>query len=198
MSLKRKFVVIGVLALTLALTAGAAWAAPSKKELDRMGIFLSNFTEVGLFDIDAKTIDPDELVRFGIWHNYINNKKLIGRCKDKNCEWGESTVSAQSVAASVQKYFDMKLKHHSVDNSDVRAHYDGKLYHFGAADGGVIYYAEVQEVDYEGNNTLRMTGEIYNLRDKKERPATFTALAKPHKWNKKDTWAILSMTTEWR
>ena len=197
MKVMRKFVLTGVTA-SLLLAAGAAWAAPSADEMKRMGIFLSNFTEVGFFDIDAKTIGSDELVLFGIWHNEINNKKLIGNCKVKGCEWGRLTVSGQAVAASVQRYFDKELKHHSVDRTSFKCHYDGKAYHFGPTPMGTIYYAEVQKVSYEGNDTLRMTGELYNLKNKKERPAAFTALAKPHKWNKKETWAILSLKTDWR
>ena len=33
--------------------------------------------------------------------------------------------------------------------------------------------------------------------NKKERPAKFQAVAKPYRWNGKDTWAILSLETEW-
>ena len=199
----RKFVCVCV--AVMALTAGAAGAAqskgsgPSAEEMKKMGIFLSNFTEVGLYDIDVKEVTPEQLIHFGIWHNYINNKKsTIKRCKDKDCEWGESTVPAKSVAASVRRYFDLKLKHQDAEDPDFKAHYDGSLYHFAAADGGVIYYADVQKVSYAGDNTLRMTGELYDLHNKKDRPATFTALAKPHKWNDKNTWAILSLSTEWK
>ena len=202
---KRKFFCVCVMALASALmltltvlAAGAALAAPSREEMKRMGIFISNFTEVGLFNIDIRSIESDELIHFGIWHNYINNRKsTIKKCMDRRCEYGDLTVSGSSVAASIRRYFDRGIKHHSVDGSDFSTFYDGKLYHFAAADGGVVYYADVQEVTYEGNNTLRMSGEIYNLKNKSERPATFTALAKPHKWNNKDTWAILSLRTAW-
>ena len=42
-----------------------------------------------------------------------------------------------------------------------------------------------------------MSGELYNIKNKKDRPATFTATAKPHVWDDKDTWAILSLSVEW-
>ena len=32
-------------------------------------------------------------------------------------------------------------------------------------------------------------GELYNTEDKKDRPATFQAVARPCKWKGKDTWS---------
>jgi len=69
----------------------------SAAELKRMSTFLSNFTELGFMDFDAEVLtnedDPADMIRFGIWHNYINNyKSRIARCKKKNCEWGSLCI----------------------------------------------------------------------------------------------------------
>ena len=209
-----------LLALSVCLAAllcgvqGAAEAAanPAKasaaQQLKQMSTFLSNFTEQGFYDFDVKRSGDDEalhlggdpsnpdLIRFGIQHNYINNfKSRIRNCPKKNCPYGSLVIEAKFVAESVKKYYDIHLKHRSVDQSDPPYHYDGKLYHFDGADGEAVYYAEVQEATREGG-VVRMTGELYNAEDKNDRPYTFEAAAKPYKWKGKDTWAILSLKTE--
>jgi hypothetical protein len=39
---------------------------------------------------------------------------------------------------------------------------------------------------------------MYNAEDNTDRPATLEAIAKPYKWDGKDTWAILELRTEWK
>lgn len=209
--MKRSFGVFCVAAVLALLTlAGAAAAAPfGKEEMKRMSVFLSNFTELGFYDFDVKEKSdealylggPDsfpDLIRFGIRHNYINNfKSRVKSCKVKNCEHGSLTIEGKFVQESVKKYFDLDLKNQSVMESDPPYFFDGKLYHFEGADGEAVYYAEVKEASQEGK-VIRMSGEIYNAEDKKDRPATFKAVAKPHKWAGKNTWAILSMRTEYK
>ncbi|MDR3278878.1 MAG: hypothetical protein LBT23_00035, partial [Synergistaceae bacterium] len=106
-------------------------------------------------------------------------------------------IDGKFVAESVKKYFDIALKNQSVMDSDPPYFYDGKLYHFEGADGEATYFADVKEVFKQDGGTLRMTGELYNGDDEEDRPATFEAAAKPYKWDGKDTWAILSLVTEW-
>ena len=193
----------------LCVTANAA--APSKgftaQQLKLMSTFLSNFTEQGFYDFDVKKSGDDDtlhlgdpsnadLIRFGIRHNYINNfKSRIKKCTKKNCEYGSLVIDAKFVEESVKKYFDIDLKHHSVDESDPPYHFDGKLYHFEGADGEATYYADVKKAEKKGS-VVYMTGDIYNIEDKDDRPYTFEATAKPYKWKGKDTWAILSMKTQ--
>ena len=204
-------VMVGLLAAPVLANANASpekKAKPAKgftaQQLKLMSTFLSNFTEIGLYDFDVKKSNDDEalhlgdpsspdLIRFGIWHNYINNyKSRIKKCPKKNCEYGALVIEAKFVAESVKKYFDINLKNHSVEDSDPPYHFDGKLYHFDGADGEAVYYAEVKKAEKRGNVVV-MTGDIYNVEDKDDRPYTFEATAKPYKWNGKDTWAILSL-----
>ena len=97
--------------------AGSAWGA-SKSDMKRMSVFLSNFTEAGLFNFDMKAdFDGDdeqegetpthlgipanvtELVRFGIVHNLINNYgSRIKKCRDRNCESGPLVIDKKFVA----------------------------------------------------------------------------------------------------
>ena len=192
--LKASVVLAALLALTLA--CGASAAQFGKDEMRRMSVFISNFTEVGLYDFDLD-LDVSDLIRFGIRHNYINDyKSRIKLCKDKECPHGALTIEGKFVVESVKKYFDLDLKNQSVTDSDPRCHFDGKLYHFEKAEGETVYYADVQQASREGK-VVNMSGELYNVENKKERPAKFQAVAKPYKWNGKDTWAILSLETEW-
>ena len=179
------------------------------EEMKRMSVFLSNFTEVGLFnfrigdygDEEATDLSSGEgvqtLIYFGVRHNYVNSyNSRIKRCKDKNCKYGSLTIEGKFVADAAKRYFDLKLKNQSAMDMEPPMYYDGKLYHFEGADGEAVYYAEVKKAEKKGK-TVTMTGDIYNAGDRKDRPGTFTAIAKPHKWNGKDTWAILSLQTEW-
>ncbi len=118
-----------------------------RRELKRMSTFLSNFTELGFMDFDAEVLtnedDPADMIRFGIWHNYINNyKSRIARCKKKNCEWGSLVIEGKYVTESIKKYFGVDYKKlASVTESDLPFYYDGTYYHFEGADGEAVYYA---------------------------------------------------------
>ena len=188
--------------------AAKAAKAPTAQELKLMSTFLSNFTELGFCDFDVKESGPDDiqhlggdagmadLIHFGVRHNYVNNfKTRIKQCSKKNCEHGSLTIDAKFVAESVKKYFDIDLKHRTVEGG-TPYYFDGKLYHFEGADGEFVYHARVKEATKEGG-VVRMTGYIYDAdaEEEEERPDTFEAIAKPHKWEGKDAWAILYMKT---
>ncbi|MCR5347233.1 MAG: hypothetical protein K6E38_05590 [Fretibacterium sp.] len=217
----KKFFFVKVLLACLMvglLIAAASAAQPAKgskaskpsqaQQLRQMSTFLSNFTEVGLFDFDlGKGADGDtlhlggnpshpELIRFGIMHNYINNyKSRIKPCPTKGCKHGSLVIDAKFVAESVKKYFGIRLKHVSVKDPGQPFYFDGRLYHFEGADGEAVYYAEVKQAERDGA-IIRMTGDLYNSEDKDDRPYTFEAAAKPYKWNGKDTWVILSFKAQ--
>ncbi len=191
-------------------------ASKQSNELKRMSIFISNFTEQNMYNFDMSDDgdnglmhlgDPDNadsLRLFGIIHNVINNpKSTVKTCPDKKCPYGKNIMSGQAVTASIRRYFGVSVKNGELpeSNDDEGVHYDGKNYHFNAAALKRIfddaYYADVQKAHPEGN-IIFMSGELYNTKNKRDRPATFIATAKPHVWNGKDTWAILSLTVEWR
>ena len=209
--MKRPFCTLCAAAVLAALTlTGTAIAAQfGKDEMKRMSIFISNFTEQGLYDFDVERESdgmlwlggPDaapDLIRFGIRHNYINNfKSRIKRCSKKNCEYGSFTLDGKFVQESVKKYCDLDLKNQSVMESDPSYYCDGKLYHFNGEDGEAVYYAEVTSASRNGDE-IDMSGEIYNVKDKKDRPATFQAVARPYKWKGKDTWSIVHLETNFK
>ena len=195
--------------VVLTLTGAAIAAQFGKDEMKRMSVFVSNFTEQGLYDFDVE-LESDgmlwlggldaasDLIRFGIRHNYINNFKIrIKRCTEQNCKHGSFTLDEKFVQESVKKYFGLDVKNRSVMDSDLSYYFDGKLYHFDGADGEAVYYAEVTSASRNGDK-IDMSGELYNTEDKKDRPATFRAVARPYKWKGKDTWSIVRLKTDFK
>ncbi len=183
--MKRLFSILALLLLFCSSSSAA-----SKSELKRMSVFISNFTELDLYNFDSSSISMGELIYFGIHHNYINNSSLIKHVE--NSDNYDSSISAKNVAASVRKYFDKSVTH-----KDAEYNYKDGKYYFYAADG-VPTEAKVREFSREGK-VITMKGELcrYNAEeDKDEVVGEFTATAKPHKWNGKDTWAILSLKSK--
>ena len=145
-----------------------------------------------------------ELIRFGILHNYLNNfKSRITLCtgQAQECAHGSMRMDAKFAAESVRKYFDLALNHRSSpEDAYFSFHFDGMRYHFDLGEGDPIQFAKVTRATKEGG-IVRMTGNIYSESNADERPelvASFTVTAKPHKWNGKDTWAILSLKRKYR
>ena len=166
-----------------------------------MGTFLSNFTELLIFDLDAAAfLKSDEIIHFGVGHNYINNyKSRIADCKVKNCPHGSYTIDAKHVTETVKKYFGADFKDHRsvkpeyASYREYEFYFDGKLYHFDRGAGEAVYYARVDNAAKNPSGNVVMTGELYNAEDAKDILGTFEAVAKPHKYGGKDTWSIVSL-----
>ncbi|MDR2946300.1 MAG: hypothetical protein LBV79_06110 [Candidatus Adiutrix sp.] len=188
---------LAIITLTLGGIAAAQTEtkmAASAATLKRMSVFLSNFTELGFWEIESPAaMAREDLVRFGIGHNYINNFK--SRIVQKKSQNGDLAVDGKWVAESVKKYFDVGLKHGSVMESDPPYYYDGTRYHFYGADGEAIYYARVREAFQLPGGHIKMTGELYNADGNDEATYPFEAVGKPYKFGGKDTWSIISLHT---
>ena len=202
--------------------AGSAWGA-SKSDMKRMSVFLSNFTEAGLFNFDMKAdFDGDdeqegetpthlgipanvtELVRFGIVHNLINNyKSRIRKCTDPDCESGPLTIEAKFVNESVRKYFGVDLERKDLsyidpeENPSVVFTFDGKRYHFDADSFSEPGNDTVYYADVQGvtqrGRNLMLAGDIYNSKRTTDRPGMFAATVRPSG----NSWVIIDMTTDW-
>ena len=214
----RKVLCVTILLLfALALPALSA----SKQEMKKMSVFISNFTEAGLFNFDMKAdFDEDEdneegepkthlgmpenigeLARFGIVHNYINNKNRIAKCTDRSCESGSLKIDKKFVAESVRKYFGVELAEKNLrsiaDDASAVFSYDGRFFHFAPDSfnepgNNKVYYADVQGVIQKGRN-LFVAGDIYNSKEITDRPGMFAATIRPSG----KSWVIIDMTTDW-
>ena len=195
--------------MLLALVAGGAAAADKNAEfsaaqLKLMSTFLSNFTELWMFNFDAdEMLKSDGIIAFGVRHNYVNNyDSAIAVCEIEDCPHGSLVIDAKRVAETVKKYFGVDFKdHHSVKDEpgfykEYVYFYDGKLYHFEGSDGEAVYFARVERAEKKASGEIVMTGTLYNANDEDDTPGAFEATAKPHKYGGKDTWAILSLKSD--
>jgi len=162
-------------------------------ELKRMSTFLSNFIEVGLDNFDIKTIENEELIYFGVMHNYKNNfKSRFVQCTQPERQY-QAAIDPKYASESVKKYFDLELKKHGDALDEVQ--YDGKRYYVPLADGDIVRCARVKEVYQTDSGLLRMIGEVYYEDNEgvEEITGTMEAVAKPYKYGGKNTWAIMSL-----
>ncbi|MGE9986604.1 hypothetical protein ACQRA4_13250 [Desulfovibrio sp. SGI.169] len=180
----------------------------SAAEMKRMSVFLSNFTELGMLDFTAEDVlnteKPYDMIRFGIWHNFINNPKRIKPCATPECQWGTQTMECSYVKDSLQRYFGYNLRqclsaaHPNSGSPSDKYHFDGARYHFEGAAGEAVYHARVDEARQGADGVIEMKGIIYNADDKEDILGNFIAQAKPHTWKGKDTLAIVSLKTRFK
>ncbi|MCW3795408.1 hypothetical protein OM416_27755 [Paenibacillus sp. LS1] len=132
----------------------------SNAEIKKMGILLSNLTELKLYNFDAKKVSNSELIRFGIWHNYINNfNSRISSSK------GKLYISKSEVEKSILKYFNIKFKNHrSIQDSN----YNGKGYIFDGSDGERVFYVKADALYDMGGSSFRISGHLYDPEDPSE------------------------------
>ena len=188
--------------ITFALCGIADAAAPEggvKIKLDaatreKMSIFISNFTEVDLFEIETPAaMRYGDFVYFGAMHLYLNSPKTVKRMKDDRV-----SVDGKAVFRAAEKYFS--LGDAGGFGSDlVSARYNGiafdcqgGAYIFKTPADRVIYYADVKEA-YDVDDLVLMIGSIYEKANRKNVTGPFYAWAEPKKYEGRDTWALLSI-----
>ena len=198
--------------------------ALSDNDKKRMSSFVSAFTEAGFFNFDLEDKEPDsdenlneyeepsvhlgtaanvtELIRFGIIHNLIQGRDNLKQCRDKNCESGALTLDKKIVFDTVRKYFglDISKKDLSILTEDptVAFSFDGNLFHFdedsfSEPGNDTVFFADVQGVTKRSGGYLMFAGDIYDSKRTTNRPGMFAAIVKPVK----NSWVIISMTTDW-
>ncbi len=180
----------------------------SAAQMKKMSTFLSNFTEVRMYDFTAeKVLDPNhprEMIRFGIWHHCVNNFPRV--IKPANSKYGDASIDGTYVKEALKRYFDYDLKSlpsvyrgkeelSDCPQCSFEYYSDGVRYYFNAADGEAVYYAKVTKAKKLPDGNIQMKGYLYNADEPSDILGSFTALAKPHTWKGKPTWAIISLKT---
>ena len=192
--MQRVFLALLTLLFVLTVPVASPLFAASDAELKKMGVFLSNFTELGLYDLDENDRYADELIYFGIWHNYVNNyQSRIRNCA--NCRWGNLKMDGRHAQESVKKYFGRTPKLASAEYGGQKFHYDGHDFHFEGADGEQHLYVRVQEATSD-KGQVRMKGILYNSETGEETGGQCRALARPSVWQGKKTWTLISLHCE--
>ena len=144
------------------------------------------------------------MIRFGIWHNFMNNRSRIQPCATHECPWGSLTIDCSSVRDSLRRYFGYNLRqclsasHPDSASPSDRFHFDGTRYHFEGAAGEAVYHARVDGARQGADGLIEMNGIVYSADDEKDILGSFTAQARPHIWKGKNALAIVSLKTQFR
>ena len=184
--------------------------------LKKMSVFVSNFTEVGLFSFDvaeahfahnyseALSLKYEDYVHFGIMHTYLNNKKSVKK-RDALMAVGKDLIDQ-----AVFKYFGWEFtdeeeycEEHGLESIDYNRYEKSNYTYnpsreefvFSPPEEQEIYYARVtraynSENEYDGDFVC-MTGTLYNSKNTKEEKGFFVAYVTPVKRNGTDTWAMM-------
>ncbi len=187
-----------------ALAAGVAPQEASAGEfsadqIKKMGIFLSNFTECSFTKVSKGSFvdNPEDMVRFAICHNWINNSKRFVFKKKCGAETSEfdsfAHLDPKFVAETIKKYLDYDFKEHR-SSSDYIV-YDKHTYCIPAADGEQTPYVQVVSAKKQDDGTILVKGSSYypDAEEKADGNVNVTAVIRPYKWNGKNTWSLVSM-----
>ena len=162
------------------------------------------FKKSGALGSGVNTDTPYEMIRFGIWHNFMNDDSHIQPCAAYGCPWGSLTIDCAYVKDSLQHYFGYNLRqclsatHPDSSSPYDKYQFDGTRYHFEGAAGEAVYYTRVNEARQRTDGLIEMKGIVYNADDKKDILGNVTALAKPHTWKGKNTLVIVSLKTQFK
>ena len=194
------------LTLILAMTMGAVSVAAtdttvSDKTMKAMGVFLSNFTECGLYDTtrEEMTADNEKLLDFAICHLRINawNSSFspVPGCEigdEEKCPHGDHMVAADKVARVVKKYLDYDMKKHSGNS---QYYYKDGFYYIYAADGEQTMNAVARKVRKLDNGNFEVSSSLFNT-ETQDKPKTsdihMVSVIRPYVFESKNTWSLVS------
>jgi hypothetical protein len=143
----------------------------TSEERKKLNIFFSNFSEVDLKPFQSGGITEDELIKFGVMHNYINNFKLFDNLGEGNMRLKEDAVSK-----SIEKYFGKTVSRHK-PVYDIR--YKNGNYYIQAADGGAYIFSQVKRLVDIGNDRYIAYVNVYSASS----GWTGDEHASPEQWN---------------
>jgi hypothetical protein len=125
----------------------------SPNEQKKLNVFFSNFSEVGLKTFKKGEITTEELINFGVYHNYRNNHKLFDSLGE-----GKLRLRDEYVVKSVQKFFGITLKEHK-QFQDIR--YKPGYYYIFESDGEAFTFSQVEKVIDIGKNQFIAYVNVY-------------------------------------
>ncbi|MDR3542281.1 MAG: hypothetical protein P4L69_15160 [Desulfosporosinus sp.] len=117
------------------------------KAQQQLNTFFSNFAEVSLDPFAKGSISNLALIRFGIYHNWINNHNLFQTKGDK------AYISQDGVNSSVNKYFGVDIQKNEAPgfNGSDGWSYDNGYYAIYPASGETLKFIQVSRlVDLSG------------------------------------------------
>ena len=198
--------------LILGLIFNSAFAEiPSKEELKKMSVFISNFTEARIWEVDIEDFNEyseKELnekakqrlylqkklfVEFGIEHNHLNNYE--SKIKNSPCSKKKDyyEIEVKYVQESIDKYFGYKLQNNLPEHfeNDIII-LENNCYYRHFDDVAYLTYAKVNSVKKQKDGIVFMLGILYSNLDN-EFEGLFIAKAKEKTYKGKKTWELISL-----
>lgn len=120
-----------------------------------LNVFFSNFAEVFLLPFEAGEIHDSELLRFGFFHNYVNNTSRL------NYKGYEAYVHEEHVLESIEKYFGTHRPLENLDRGQIPMEYRDGYYFYPAADGETPPFAQLVEIYDHHDGTYQAVFDIY-------------------------------------
>jgi len=122
-------------------------------EQKKLNIFFSNFSEVYLEPFARGSITDDELIKFGVLHNHINNLKLFQKAGNGNLKLKEEAVSK-----TIGKYFGITFTGHKA-TTDIK--YNGGYYFIPESDGEAYTFSQAEKVTDIGGDRYTAYINVY-------------------------------------
>ncbi|MBO6258110.1 MAG: hypothetical protein J6M93_02070 [Succinivibrio sp.] len=201
--------------LFCSFVCGAATASAdgfSDEQIKKLSTFLSNFTEIGFYTVDNRDfldpLHPETAIRFGIWHNFVNNEESYGFCAEgkgetkfsdaKGCHIGYFAMPKKYVQNSIMKYLDFTFEdHQSVSSEYGNFAFDGNYYYFEGASGEAVY-TRVLKANQDSPGVISCSGTLYNPDNPDEILGTFRAEVSPSEWQGKKLWYLMNIESEFK
>lgn len=133
-------------------TAAGKEVTLSAAEQKKLNIFFSNFSEAYLAPFTAGNISDDELIKFGVLHNFINNRKDFQKSGDY------LMVTFDAVSKAIEKYFGKPFKAHK-PTKDFK--YKGGYYFIQDADGEAFTFSQVASMSDAGGDKYTALVNVY-------------------------------------
>ncbi|MGV8019186.1 MAG: hypothetical protein AB2L26_13535 [Ignavibacteria bacterium] len=123
------------------------------EEQKKLNIFFSNFSEVGLKPFSSGSAADEELINFGVLHNYKNNLSKFEKVDNLN-----SKIKEEHVSASIKKYFGINFSGHK-STGDFK--YKNGYYYVSIADGEAFTFSQVEKLNDMGGDKYSAYVNVY-------------------------------------
>lgn len=133
-------------------TAAGKEVTLSAAEQKKLNVFFSNFSEAYLEPFTAGNISDDELIKFGVLHNFINNRKNFQRSGDY------LMIKSDAVSKSIEKYFGNTFKAHN-PTKDYK--YKDGYYFIQNTDGEAHTFSQVASMSDAGGDRYVALVNVY-------------------------------------
>lgn len=134
------------------ISAAGKEVSLSAAEQKKLNIFFSNFSEAYLEPFTEGNIQDEELIKFGVLHNFKNNFKLFENSGN------ELKIKSDAISKSIEKYFGKTFSAHK-STKDYK--FKGGYYYIPNADGEAYTFSQVASVSDAGGDKFTALINVY-------------------------------------